>query len=364
MPNPKGRSVSRKKNALQDRVLLLLRQASRTGKQAVPEAFQGVTKGRIEAVLKAIDRSTPDIVDAVFALLDDQNDSWFSNAPEGAKLCHGATTAHVGAHVGILQRSGSIKLDREGRDYWIKPLRELGAIEAIYLDPVSMTFYPGHIVAKSPNCAYRLENAFKRILQADEKEWPGMLKAWVREDMVRERAELQARIADESRQFLDTKHSDLIESACTHYVPRFLPGYAILYVDDGDGDRITKEDCVRLKGAGITISLSDSMPDVLLWNRDTNNLWVIEAVTSDGEVDEQKISNLRKFAEKHGKMGIGFTTVYRSWRDTAARQGKYKNIAPGSYVWILEDPSKHFLAESFPLPPRTIVSSIIRSTSA
>jgi len=106
------------------------------------------------------------------------------------------------------------------------------------------------------------------------------------------------------------------------------------------------------------------MPDVLLWNRDTNNLWVIEAVTSDGEVDEQKISNLRKFAEKHGKMGIGFTTVYRSWRDTAARQGKYKNIAPGSYVWILEDPSKHFLAESFPLPPRTIVSSIIRSTSA
>jgi hypothetical protein len=190
-----------------------------------------VTKARIEVVLKTIDRLTPDIVDAVFALLDDQNDSWFSNAPEGAKFNHGATTAHVGAHVGILQRHGTIKLDREGRDYWIKPLRELGAIEAIYLDPDSMTFYPGHIVAKSPNCAYKLENEFKRVLQADEKEWLGMLKAWVREDKVRERAELQARLAVESRQFLDTKHSDLIESACTHYVPRFLPGYEILYVD-------------------------------------------------------------------------------------------------------------------------------------
>jgi len=340
--------MARKKSALQDRVQLLLRQAARAGKQAVPETFQGVTKHRIEAVLKVIDRLTPDIVDAVFALLDDQNDSWFSNAPDGAKFCHGATTAHVGAHVGILQRNASIKLDREGRDYWIKPLRVLGAIEAIYLDPVSMTFYSGHIVAKSPNCAYRLENEFKRVLQADEKEWVEMLKSWIREDKVRERAELQARLAAESRQFLDTKHSDLIESACTHYITRFLPGYEILYVDDGDGDRITKEDCVRLEGAGITISLSDAMPDVLLWNRDTNYLWVIEAVTSDGEVDEHKISKLQKLAERYGKAGIGFTTVYRTWRDAAARQGRHKNIAPGSYLWILEDPSKHFLVEVFP----------------
>ena len=28
------------------------------------------------------------------------------------------------------------------------------------------------------------------------------------------------------------------------------------------------------------------MPDVLLWNQENNSLWVIEAVTSDGEVDE------------------------------------------------------------------------------
>ena len=356
--------MARKKGALQDRVLLLLRKARNAGVPAVPEAFQGVTKGRIEAVLKAIDRLTPDIVDAVFALLDDQNDTWFSNAPGGAKFSHGATTAHVGAHIGILQRKGTIKLDREGRDYWIKPLRELGAIEAIYLDPDSMTFYPGHIVAKSPNSAYRLEYEFKRILQADEKEWLGMLKAWVREDKVRQRAELQALLAEESRQLLHTEHSDLIEAACAHYVPRFLPGYEILYVDDGDGDRVTQEDCVKLEAAGITISLADAMPDVLLWNRDTNNLWVIEAVTSDGEVDEQKMSNLQKFAKKHGKTGIGFTSVYGTWRDAAGRQGMYKNIAPGSYLWILEDPSKHFLAESYPFQSRENTSSNNRSTSS
>jgi hypothetical protein len=31
------------------------------------------------------------------------------------------------------------------------------------------------------------------------------------------------------------------------------------------------------------------MPDVLLWNPGTNELWVIEAATSDGEVDAHKV---------------------------------------------------------------------------
>ncbi len=58
----------------------------------------------------------PDNVDAVYALLDDETASWFPSAPEGTKFSDGASTAHIGCHVEILQRGGS-KLDREGRDY-------------------------------------------------------------------------------------------------------------------------------------------------------------------------------------------------------------------------------------------------------
>lgn len=32
-------------------------------------------------------------------------------------------------YIGILQRGGYTKLDREGRDYWLKPLWEIGALE-------------------------------------------------------------------------------------------------------------------------------------------------------------------------------------------------------------------------------------------
>ena len=89
------------------------------------------------------------------------------------------------------------------------------------------------------------------------------------------------------------------------------------------------------------------MPDVLLWDRESDYLWVIEAVTSDGEVDQYKVDQMTLLTERHGKAGVGFTTAYWTWKDVATRQGKLKNIAPGTYLWIQEDPSKHFLTEIF-----------------
>ena len=95
------------------------------------------------------------MVDAVFALLDTRP-NWFSKAPSDSAFKDGATTAHVGAHIGILQRGQNTKLDREGRDYWLKPLWEIGAIEKVTLETKSRQFIDGHVKAKSPNSAYRL----------------------------------------------------------------------------------------------------------------------------------------------------------------------------------------------------------------
>lgn len=320
----------------------------KSGRQPMPNSLQGVTKQQIRNVLNTIalgDNS--DLVDGVFALLDDQTPSWFSNAPKGASFSDGASTAQLACHVGILQR-GQAKLDREGRDYWIKPLRELGGIEPVFLNAKTMEFIPGHPVAKSPNSAYRLSEAFKSVLQSKNGEWEHLLKGWINQDAVRQRRELQAKLAEQSRALVDTKHSDLINASVEHYAPNFLPGYEVMYVDDGDGDRITDEDRERLLEAGVVLKLGDAMPDVLLWNRKTDCLWIIEAVTSDGEVDIHKAQQLRELAKRCGKTGIGFTTTYRSWRDAAARQGGHRNIAVDTYVWIQDDPGKHFLAQSFP----------------
>lgn len=332
---------------LTDRVTELLKTSHREGTPPVPSSLQGVTKDRIRAVLRKIDRETDEIVDAVFALLDNQHESWFTNAPAGTKLSAGASTAHIACHVGILQRNRS-KLDREGRDYWIKPLRELGAIEPVYLNAKTGEFLPGHPVAKSSNSAYRLAEDFKVILQASDSSWKGMLETWVSEANIRQRLALQAELAVDSRKRVDTGHSDLIKTCSLHYVPKFLPGFEIIYIDATDGDRITASDEKRLTRAGIKIGLGDAMPDILLWNPRTQHLWVIEAVTSDGEVDSHKVHQLEDLTSRSGKPGIGFTTAYKTWKDAAARQGKFKNIAPDSYIWIMEDPSKHFHVCTFP----------------
>ena len=330
---------------LHDEVAKLRAQRVRRGDATVPNALQGVTKEKIKQVLARLDLgNNADLVDGVFALLDDQTDSWFSKALAGTKFCHGASTAHLACHVGILQR-GNGKLDREGRDYWIKPLRELGGIEPILLH--SSEFIHGHVVPKSPNSSYRLAEDFKAILQAPNDQWPAMFADWALPNAARRRMEFQASMAEASRQLVDTSHSDLIQASIDHYAAQFLRGYMVIYVDDGDGDRITDVDRAALARAGIDLRLGDAMPDVLLWNPETDRLWIIEAVTSDGEVDIHKVNQLTAMAARCGKAGVDFTTSYRTWKVAATRQGTHGNVAVGSYIWIQSDPAKHFWVDSF-----------------
>lgn len=98
-------------------------------------------------------------------------------------------------------------------------------------------------------------------------------------------------------------------------------------MDDSDGDRVSEGEREALYGSGLDLSLADAMPDVLLWNRKTDALWIIEAVTSDGEVDHHKVEQVRAFAERNGESTVGFTTAYPTWKVAAQRQGRHKNIA-------------------------------------
>ena len=317
-----------------------------------PTSFQGVTKARIREVLEAIALGTADQVDAVYSLLDTEK-SWFKTAAKhGFKFYHGATTAHIGCHVGILQRYKG-KLDREGRDYWLKPLWEIGAMEQVYFD--GEKFIDGWPVAKAPTSCYRLSESFVEILKSTDAEWRKKLTVWASDDATRQRRALQAELATKAKASIDSSHEVLIKAACDEYAPRFLPGFELIYVDAFDGDRVDADDKAKLAGAGLEIKLEDSMPDALLWNPRTDWLWVIEAVTSDGEVDLHKVEGVRKIANRSGKKGVGLTTAYMTWKEAAARQGKLKNLAPGTCLWIHEDGAKQFKVETFePVAPKLL----------
>jgi hypothetical protein len=329
--------------ALHDDVLALRKQRESEGKKPVPDALQGVSRAKVAQVLAAVALGgNDDIADGVFALLDNETPSWFAKAPDSAKVADGATTAHLACHIGIMQR-GNSKLDREGRDYWIKPLRELGGIVPITL--VDGAFIIGHVKAKSPNSCYRLDEELVAILKAPESRWRAMLATWASADAARSRRAFQAEMEEASRKLVDSGHADLIRASVEHYAARFLPGYQLLYIDDSDGDRVSEDERRKMAAAGVTLTLEDAMPDALLWNPKTDQLWVIEAVTSDGEVDFHKVAQMKRMAERCGKSGVGFTTAYKTWRDAAARQSAHGNIAVETYIWIQADPAKQFKVE-------------------
>lgn len=314
-------------------------------------------KQRIIGVCRKLSLANDNIIDAISALTDNVTDNWFSKMPKTARFCDGATVAHIGAHIGILQRNGTRGLDREGRDYWIKPLCNLGAVEKVYLDPKTKVFMAGHPVSKSPNNSYRLSKSLLSILEAPEEDWELQLTEWNSVDAVRQRSAFQAQAESTTSQIVVSPHTELINACVDHYAPKFLSGFNVVYVDDGDGDRVTENDILALEEAGVQIGIGDPMPDILLWNPTTDWLWVIEAVNSDGEVDLQKQKNLQELCRRSGKAGIGFTSAYDTWKKAGSRQDANRNIAPGTYIWIRRDGAKHFLAEAIPDEHAQISSS-------
>jgi hypothetical protein len=275
----------------------------RRKKVQLSQEYQGVSRDHVRIVLERIGRFTPDMVDCVWCLLNDDFPSLFSN-PAGLKISHGAGVAHIACYVGILLR-GKKKLDREGRDYWLKPLRELGAIEPVTFDSKQGAFIKGH-VPKSPNCAYRLEESFLKLLKAAQAvDFAKSCEQWISEEEKRGRLRVlldsQSLAAEEGG---GSQHEKLIKQSIIVYAKNFLPEYSVLYEDYSDGARISKDDEARLKAARVSITLGDVWPDVTLHNPVNDSLWFIEAVTSDGEVDAQKWEGLRNICLSAG----------RSWR--------------------------------------------------
>lgn len=304
------------------------------------ESYQGVTLEDIENVLRRLNQFSNDKRDVIWCLL---NTTFPSPFPGGANysIADGASIAQIGCYVGILMRHGG-KLDREGRDYWVKPLiDEIAAIERVTLSDGA--FVPGHLKAKSPNSAYRLTDTFKQLLlSVNTENFEDALHQYI--SSVDQRLEVFAELERASRESVGMSgHKRLIQDSITVYAQTFLPGYIPLFTDSADGDRVTAEERAALDQYGIVFgTIDDVWPDAILYNPDEEKLWFIEAVTSDGEADIHKLEGLRAICRNSGKYYGGTTTTYETWKCFASRQQSENNLAPNTYVWIRECPNKYF----------------------
>lgn len=302
--------------------------------------YQNIHIDSIEYFLKRIDRYSKDKRDVIYCLLNNEFPNVFSKISNEQPISSGASVAHIASYIGILFR-GNKKLDREGRDYWLKPLIEIGVVEPVTLK--NGIFELGHLKAKSPNSAYRLNREFIALLQnSNSPNFDDQIKEWFAASKNRER--LLISYSSTQSKPIKGSHKALIEDSINLYGANFLKGYICIFKDADDGNRISDEEKSLLNKYGIIFGkLEDVWPDAILYNPSTNSLWFIEAVTSDGEVDIHKLNGFKRICDNSNKTFGGCTTTYFTWKRLYERQKIQNNLASGSHIWIRETPEKTLL---------------------
>jgi BsuBI/PstI restriction endonuclease domain len=123
-------------------------------------------------------------------------------------------------------------------------------------------------------------------------------------------------------------------------------GFELVFVDETDGERIAAKWEKPLDKLGLMPDINSLWPDAILVRRRPKRLWFVDAVKTDGEIDEIRAQALRDWAKARGFQVAGMTTAYETWRDVARRQGKHKNLALGTTLWVAEDGGKLLNVES------------------
>lgn len=286
---------------------------------------------------------------ALLALTDEETPNRFSTLrAAGMPMAAAARTAHV--FDDIAKRLGLPKrLDREQRDYVFVQLREVGLIDICWVLPKEEAARQKKLIkygfhdSKSPNNAYALtDEARQLLLGISKEEWPKAMATWISGDRQRrlrvaQRVAMQTIAASGSS---SAQHGALIRSCVTALLNSVAIGFELVFIDDSDGARIAPEWDDRLDELGLKPDLDSLWPDGLVVEPDGKRVWFVDAVTTDGEIDETRARALRRWAEDRGYTVAGMTTAYATWKDVARRQGAHQNLAVGSTLWVAEDGGK------------------------
>jgi len=316
-------------------------------------AIEATRLARITELLNRLDSYDDLKAACLLGLLDDKTPHPTPRlAKAGLKLNAGATTRQLFDFAG--ERLGRMtRFDRELRDAVWPRLRELGIIQRAYrtTDPEfrasgEQMRYGAHEKAKSPNNSYALSDEAKKLLvDTSDTDWPKALDKFVKGDADRRLRVLQAASAAVAT-VGESDHSKLIRQAAVALKATLLPDYELVFVDDADEERVKDEWKKGLDKRGLLPDLDSLWPDAILVRDKDKSIWFIDAVTSDGEVDTTRHQELDDWARARGYKPRGYTTAYATWKRAGARQGKMKNLAVGSTVWIAEDGGKLFTVGS------------------
>lgn len=300
------------------------------------------TRTRAHFILDRLGLATPERVETILALLDQETPSPFEALAErGLRFGSGAGTRQILDY--IAPRLGKTRMDRELRDYIMLPLREVGILGKGWADSKRGEIVPDYWKSKSPNNVYRLTDEFADLITlSDHHEFEAALEAWESETEERTTRMLSA----EAAALAERDDQRLVNITVDLYCPHFLPEYEIVFIDDRDGARIGPEYAETVDRLNLPLDLSSRWPDIILNVSETHHCWIVDCVETDGEVDATRRAEMEESFESRGLSVDGFTTVYRTVRRFAERQSQMDNIAIHTYVWIAETGGAQYLKKT------------------
>ncbi|MDI6738148.1 MAG: BsuBI/PstI family type II restriction endonuclease [Nanoarchaeota archaeon] len=151
-------------------------------------------------------------------------------------------------------------------------------------------------------------------------------------------------MGDTNIRFSPGEHNELQIDILTYFRIHFCPNSEILYVGDTAHKMLYLNEPL-LKQINLEIKKQDILPDIILLNRTTKKLYLIEAVSSHGPVSKKRFIELTEYFSK-----IEYTKVFVSaFPDFKEFKRHAEDIAWETEVWIAEIPNHmiHFNGDKF-----------------
>lgn len=136
----------------------------------------------------------------------------------------------------------------------------------------------------------------------------------------------------------------LIKSMVEEFCPRFAPGGQVLYIGDADS-KTSNYNEELLSSLGINLDMHGKMPDLVVYQKDKNWLFLMEAVTTHGPVNPLRKKDLESLF-KGSKVGIVYVSCFPNRQ---VLRSHLMDIAWETEVWLESDPTHmiHFNGSRF-----------------
>lgn len=136
----------------------------------------------------------------------------------------------------------------------------------------------------------------------------------------------------------------LIKSMVEEFCPRFAPGGQVLYIGDADS-KTSNYNKELLSSLGINLDMHGKMPDLVVYQKDKNWLFLMEAVTTHGPVNPLRKKDLESLFGG-SEAGIVYVSCFPNRR---VLRRHLTDIAWETEVWLEDEPTHmiHFNGSRF-----------------